>query len=91
MCVLVLRAISSRRIDRPGPRSQVSVGLGVRIALRSSGTVEIEIESLLFPFGESLEFIRNPLDHHTQTPQKPEHADESHTQAHRNQTAWPVV
>ena len=43
MCsVLVLRAISSRRIDQHRPRGLVSVGLGTRIVRRSSGTVEIE-------------------------------------------------
>ena len=45
---------------------------------------------LLFPFGKRSEFVRNPSDCHTQTPQKPERADESRTQTHRNQTARPV-
>ena len=63
-------------IDRP--RGLVSVGLGTRIARRSSGTMERS------------EFVRNPSDLHTQTSQKPERADESRTQTHRKQTARPV-
>ena len=33
---------------------------------------------------ECSESVRNPSDRHTQTPQKPERADESRTQTHRN-------
>ena len=45
---------------------------------------------LLFPFGVRSESVRNPPDHHTQTPQKPERADDSRTQPNKNQTARPV-
>ena len=49
-----------------------------------------ENSSEIFPFGERSEFVWNPSDRHSQTPQKPERADESRTQTHRNQTARPI-
>ena len=55
-------------------RGLVSVGLGMRIVRRDRRE----------PCSES---VRNPSDSHTQTPQKPERADDSRTQTHRNKTA----